>query len=198
MGERPPTLTAVRRVRPGRVALEVDGARWRVVPDEVVLRCGLASGVELDRPLLRVLRRELRRAEALGVAARTVARRDVSTDRLREKLRAHGVRGDVADGAVRTLANASMVDDTRTAAARARSLADRGWGDAIVAARLDAEGFLAADVKAAVAALRPERERAEELAAGVEDRRGAWTLLARRGFDGETVEDVLGLLDADI
>jgi SOS response regulatory protein OraA/RecX len=198
VGDRPPTLTAVRRVRPGRVALEVDGARWRVVPDEVVLRCGLASGIELDRPLLRALRRELRRAEALGLAARTVARRDVSIDRLREKLRARGVRGDVADGAVTTLAKAGIVDDTRTAAARARSLADRGWGDAIVAARLDAEGFLAADVQAAVAALPPERERAEELAAGVGDRRGAWTLLARRGFDGETVEDVLGLLDADI
>ncbi|MGH3041065.1 MAG: hypothetical protein ACRDNG_04895, partial [Gaiellaceae bacterium] len=79
MGERPPTLTAVRRARPGRVELEVDDRRWRVVPDAVVLRCGLAAGVELDRPLLRRLRRELRRAEALEAATRTIARRDVST-----------------------------------------------------------------------------------------------------------------------
>ena len=197
MGERPPTLTAVRRVRPGRVALEVDGARWRVVPDDVVLRCGLATGVELDRPLLRALRRELRRAEALGLAARTLAHRDVSSRRLEERLRSRGVRPEVAEGAVATLTSAGVVDDARTVAARARSLADRGWGNAAIAARLKAEGFRESDVDAALAALLPERKRAEAVLAGVGDRRRAWKLLARRGFDGETVEDALGLLDAD-
>ncbi|HXV56252.1 MAG TPA: hypothetical protein VD704_00155, partial [Gaiellaceae bacterium] len=92
MREGPPRLTAVRRARSGRVELEVDGSRWRVVPDEVVLRCGLAPGVELDRPLLRALRRELLRAEALGLAVRTLARHDVSSGRLRERLLARGVR----------------------------------------------------------------------------------------------------------
>ena len=189
-------LTAVRRARPGRVELEVDGSRWRVVPDEVVLRCGLAPGVELDRPLLRSLRRELRAAEALGLALRTVSRRDVSTRRLRERLATRGVRADVADGAVTRLASAGVVDDARAAASRARSLAERGWGNAAVAARLAGEGFRADDVQAALAGLRPERERAEALAAKAGDPRTAWRRLARRGFAPETLEDVLGLLDA--
>ncbi len=197
MGVGPPRLTAVRRARSGRVELEVDGSRWRVVPDEVVLRCGLAPGVELDRPLLRALRRELLRAEALGLAVRTVARRDVSSGRLRERLLARGVRRQAADGALATLTNAGVVDDTRAAESRARSLADRGWGNAAVAARLAGEGFRSADVQAAVETLRPERERAEAVAARVADPRRAWTLLARRGFGEETVEDVVGLLDAD-
>jgi len=197
VGERRPRLTAVRRAHPGRVELEVDGTRWRVVPDEVVLRCGLAPGVELDRPLLRSFRRELRRAEALGLAVRTVARRDVSTGRLRERLLARGVRAEAVEGAVATLTSAGVIDDARTAASRARSLAERGWGDAAVAARLAGEGFRAPDVQEALASLRPERERAEVLVAQAGDASAAWRLLVRRGFQEETVEDVLGSLDAD-
>lgn len=175
----------------------MDGRRWRVVPDEVVLRCGLAPGVELDRPLLRALRSELLRAEALGLAARTVARRDVSSTRLRERLLARGVRQEAAEGALATLTDAGVVDDARAAESRAHSLADRGWGNAAVAARLAGEGFCSAHVQAAVAALRPERERAEALVARTADARRAWTILARRGFGQETVDDVVGLLDAD-
>ena len=193
----PPTLTAVRRVRPGRVELEVDGRRWRLVPDEVVLRCGLAAGVELHRPLLRDLRRELRRAEALGAAVRTVSRRDVSTRRLHDRLAARGVRQADAERAVATLADAGVVDDARTAGSRARSLADRGWGDAAVAARLEGEGFGADDVRVALAVLEPERDRAASLAASAGDPRAAWKLLARRGFAPETLEEVVGALDAD-
>jgi SOS response regulatory protein OraA/RecX len=195
VGESPPTLTAVRRARPGWVELEVDGRRWRVVPDAVVLRCGLAAGVELDRPLLRRLRRELRRAEALEAATRTVARRDVSARRVRERLAARGVRPATAESAVATLADAGVLDDRRTARSRAHALAERGWGDAAVAARLAEEGFGAGDVQSALAALAPERERAGAVAAAADDPRSAWRLLARRGFAPETIEDVVGLLD---
>jgi hypothetical protein len=177
VGEGPPRLTAVRRARPGRVQLEVDGRRWRVVPDEVVLGCGLAPGVELDRPLLRQLRRELRKAEALGAAVRTVSRRDVSTRRLRERLAARGVRPGEAEGAVATLARAGVVDDARTAGNRARALAERGWGDAAVAARLRGEGFAAEDVQAAGRSPRGARRRpAHDLEAP-----GAARLFARNG-----------------
>jgi len=197
MAERLPRLTAVRRARPGRVELEVDGRRWRLVPDEVVLRCGLAAGLELDRPLLRALRRELRRAEALGAAVRTVSRRDVSTRRLHDRLAARGVRRADAERAVATLAGAGVLDDAKTAASRARALEERGWGDTAVAARLAGEGFGVDDVRAALAELRPERERADALAARASDPGAAWKLLARRGFAPETLEDVVGTLDAD-
>jgi SOS response regulatory protein OraA/RecX len=198
MAEGPPRLTAVRRTRPGRVALELDGHRWRVVPDEVVLRCGLAAGMELDRPLLRQLGRELRRAEALGAAVRTVSRRDVSTRRLRDRLAERGVRRADADQAVATLAGAGVLDEARSAGGRAGSLADRGWGDAAVAARLAGEGYDAETVRVAVDGLEPERTRARALARRAGDPRAAWRLLARRGFAQETCEDVVGTLDADL
>jgi SOS response regulatory protein OraA/RecX len=197
MGQRTPTLTAVRRARSGRVELEVDGERWRRVPEEVVLRCGLAPGIALDRPLLRALRRELRRTEALDAAVRTVARRDVSAHALRGRLAARGVSAPVAEGAVATLAAAGVVDDARTAQARAEALAGKGWGDAAIAARLAQEGFAGGDVQTAIHELVPEDERARPLAARAGDARTAWKLLARRGFAYETMESVLGRLDED-
>ncbi|HEU4449611.1 MAG TPA: RecX family transcriptional regulator [Gaiellaceae bacterium] len=187
-----PTLTAVRRARPGRVALEVDGRRWRTVPDAVVAACGLAPGVTLERPLLRALRRELRRAEALEAAARTLARRDLSERRLRERLAARGVRPPAAERAVTALTSAGLVDDARLARSRVRALADRGWGDEAIAARLEGEGFGRELLPPALAELAPEAERARALAAGARDRTRAWRLLARRGFAPESVEAALG------
>lgn len=190
-----PTLTAVRRSRPGRVALEVDGRPWRIVPDDVAVSCGLRAGLELERPLLRDLRRALRRSEALEAAVRTVSRRDLSSRRLRERLDARGVASPEAEAAVETLASAGVVDDERLARARARSIADRGWGDAAIEARLEQEGLPRGAVTQAIDELATERERAAALVAGEPDRLAAWRLLGRRGFAAETVEDVLGVLD---
>jgi SOS response regulatory protein OraA/RecX len=190
-----PTLTAVRRSRPGRVALEIDGRPWRVVPDDVVVRCGLRAGLELGRPLLRDLRRELRRSEALATAVRTVSRRDISAVRLRQRLDARGIASPEAEAAVETLSAAGVVDDDRLARSRARALAQRGWGDAAVAARLEQEGLPSQAVTVALAELPAERDRATELGARTPDRRALWRLLARRGFAPETIEDVVGPLD---
>ena len=190
-----PTLTAVRRERPGRVALEVNGHPWRVVPDDVVARCGLAPGIVLERPLLRRFRRELRRAEALGAATRSLARRDLSARRLRERLDARGIRPPAAEAALEALASAGVVDDARLARSRAAALADRGWGDAAIAARLEQEGIGAEPARAALSELPPEPERAAALAAGSLDRRAAWSLLARRGFSSDSIEHAVGVLD---
>jgi regulatory protein len=190
-----PRLTAVRRERPGRVALEVDGRDWRVVPDDVVASCGLAPGVALERPLLRRLRRELRRAEALGAATRLLARRDLSSRRLRERLDARGIRAPAAEAALAALQAAGILDDARLACSRAAVLADRGWGDAALLARLENEGIGPEPARAALAELLPEPERAAAVAAGLRDRRAAWRVLARRGFSSDSIEHAVGVLD---
>jgi SOS response regulatory protein OraA/RecX len=190
-------ITALRRRRPGAVAVEVDGRHWRVVPDDVVVRCGLAAGVKLERPLLRELRRELRRAETLAAATRALSRRDLSRRRLDERLRARGATRAESERAVATFEAAGVVDDARLARRRAEALAERGWGDAAVAARLEAEGLAPDSVRSAVARLAPERERAAALARQVHDRRKAWKLLARRGFSADSAESALGRLDEE-
>src|SRR5215210_278196 len=97
-------LTALRRSRPGRIALEVDGRPWRLVPDEVVVRCGLVADVELTRPLLRDLRRELHRAEAIAVSTGAVAHRDLSRRQLEGRLASRGVAPDTGAEALAVLA----------------------------------------------------------------------------------------------
>jgi SOS response regulatory protein OraA/RecX len=165
------------------------------VPDDVVVRCGLAVGIQLERPLLRQLRTELRKAEALTVAGRALARRDLSRRTLADRLDRAGVATEARESALAALVDAGAVDDARVAQLRAVSLAERGWGDGSIAARLEAEGIAEPDAHAALETLAPETERASRVAAGARDPRKAWALLARRGFDPETIEAVLGALD---
>jgi SOS response regulatory protein OraA/RecX len=165
------------------------------VPDDVVVRCSLAAGLELERPLLRLLRAELRRAEALSLAGRALARRDLSRRRLAERLERAGVSTEAGQRALGALVDAGAVDDARVAKLRAASLAERGWGNAAIAGRLEGEGLGEEEIHAALAGMAHERERAAMLAKPLSDPRRAWTLLARRGFDPETIEAVLGTLD---
>jgi SOS response regulatory protein OraA/RecX len=188
-------LTALRRARSGVVLLEVDGEPWRTVPDEVVVRCRLSAGIELERPLLRLLRRELRQAEALALAGRTLRRRDLSLRRLSERLERAGVAPAIERGALVALTEARLLDDARLAASRAAALSERGWANAAIAARLEAEGIPEVEAGAAILELEAEEARAARTTANVSDPRKAWALLTRRGFDEETIEAVVGALD---
>jgi SOS response regulatory protein OraA/RecX len=161
------------------------------------VRCGLHAGLTLDRPRLRLLRTELRRAEGLATAARALAQRPLSRRQVSERLRSRGVAPPVERETLGTLAAAGLVDDTRLANARAAALADRGWGDLAIAARLQRAGLEGADVRVALAGLVPEAGRAAELVADSPDRRKAWSRLARRGFSPDAIEDALGSLDAE-
>ncbi len=192
----PARLTALRRVERGRVALDVNGAPWRTVPDVVVVRARLALGLDLDRPLLREIRRELRRAEALERAGRTLARRDVSEADLRARLERGGVAPATVDETADTLRRAGALDDERFARGRAQALSERGWGNTAIVARLEAEGAPSEAAREALTELPPEPERAQKLVEGSTPRKAA-SLLARRGFDHETAESVLPALDGD-
>jgi SOS response regulatory protein OraA/RecX len=186
-----PTVTALRDDRRGRVAVELDGAPWRVLPVDVVVRAGLAEGRLLDRPALRLVRRELRLAEALQVAGRALRHRDLSRRRLAERLEG-AVPPAVAAESLATLERAGLVDDRRVALVRAESLAGRGYGDEAIRHRLRDEGLAEELVEEAVATLASESERAGPLI----ERRGIGPRTARylagRGFGEEAVEAALG------
>ena len=187
-----PTVTALREDRRGRVAVELDGAPWRVLPVDVVARAGLSEGRSLDRATMRTLRRELRRLEALTVAGRALRTRDLSRRRLAERLERAAVAPTAAAESLATLERTGLVDDGRVAATRARGLAERGWGDEAIRQRLLAEGLADDHAVAALDALEPEPERAKALI----ERRGTGPRTARylagRGFGEDAVEAALG------
>ena len=190
-------VTGLRELRGGKVAVELDGARWRTVPVDVVLRVGLGVGEELDRPRLRELARELRRARGFDLALRSVARSEQSSAVLRRRLERRGVVASVLDEAVGRLERVGLVDDERYALRRAESLAHRGHGDEAIRWRLGREGIPAEAAAAAVAALEPELVRARRIveARGYGPRTARE--LARRGFCEAAVEDAFGPAVAD-
>lgn len=192
-----PVVTGLREVRGGRVAVELDGARWRTVPADVVVQARLGVGEVLERPRLRELARELRRANAVDTALRAVSRREQSAAELDRRLQRRGFAPGVREETLNRLEHVGLVDDERYAMRRAESLSERGHGDEAIRWRLGRDGVADETAARAVAALPPERERARLVVAA----RGAGLRtaaeLARRGFGEDAVEEALGRAVAD-
>jgi regulatory protein len=187
------TVTELRELRGGRVAVSLDGAAWRTLPGDAVVRAGLLVGVRLDRSKARELARELRRSRALAVAARTLSRRDHSRRELELRLSVTGVPEEGRADVLATLERAGVVDDERFARSRAAQLADRGRGDAAIRWDLERRGLAVEQVERALAELEPEAARAARIVAKRGSGRATAALLARHGFCEEVVASVAEL-----
>src|SRR5436190_17903599 len=118
-----PRLTNIRELPRDRVALELDGQPWRVVPSAAVVRAALRVGQELGREELRSFRRELRHAEAFEVAMRVLARRDASRAELEQRLERRGTAPAARTETLEHLEDLRALDDERFATTRAAQLA---------------------------------------------------------------------------
>jgi SOS response regulatory protein OraA/RecX len=132
-------------------------------------------------------------SEALELAARALVHRDRSIAELRERLDRRGVPASERDEALATLGRSGVLDDERFASARAAALAERGYGDAAIAADLERRGIGIELQERALGLLEPEAERART----VVERRGGGPRTARylvaRGFGAEVVEAACGV-----
>lgn len=130
---------------------------------------------------------------ALGL----LVRREHSRKELTRKLRARGVEQDAAAAAVERLAGEGWQDDGRFAELLVRSRANTGYGPLHIRAELGTHGLDSEAIATAMAAFDGDwGENARDLvqrrfgAAGPADlpqRRKAADLLARRGFDGDSI-----------
>ena len=189
------TVTALRATRGGRVAIELDERPWRVVPASAVVDAGLTVGSPVERAQARVLARALRQDRAERVTVRALARRDRSRSELEDRLVRAGVREADRRTTLDRAARVGLVDDGRFARARARSLAERGAGDALILEDLARHGVDDGAARAAVSELDPEDARAARI---VEERGPtARTLrfLASRGFAEESVDGLVAELE---
>jgi regulatory protein len=179
----------------GRVVVELDGIPWRTLPTAAVVEAGLAVGTQLDRERARILVRALRRHRASEVTVRALSRRDRSRAELEQRLAQAGVRADEREETLERAVRAGLVDDARFAAARARTLAERGAGDRLVLhdlARLGVEERIA---RAALSGLEPEAERAARILGARGRSVRTLRYLASRGFDPESLDDVIAELE---
>jgi SOS response regulatory protein OraA/RecX len=187
-----PEITGLREVSASDVLVELDGAPWRKIPLTAAARAGLSLGKRLERNDLRLLGRELRRADALAKATRMLARRPLPRTLLEERLEKKGVAPVALEQAVDALERAHYLNDRSYALERARSLAERGYGDSAVRYILEQERVDSELIAEVVASLEPELERARAIARSIPDRKRLLGRLARRGFDRDTAQQVVG------
>jgi len=184
-----PTVTGLRERKGGRVAVELDGRPWRVLPAEAVVRAGLAPGHRLDRNAARQLAREVRRAKALAAATRSLAVGDRSQQALEERLARAGHSASARKDAIEALGRAGLLDDARLAMNRAELLAERGYGDAAIRADLRRRRIPTEAAAAAIAGLEPELDRVRRLLDGTSVTPALLRRLAGRGFSRDTMEE---------
>jgi SOS response regulatory protein OraA/RecX len=187
-----PKVTALRARRGGRVLVQIDGHDWRELPEDVIVRASLTPGTELDRPRLREVARERRRAQALAAAGRTLRARDLPARALDVRLERRGIRAADRARALSTLQGAGLVDDGRFARNRALALAGRCLGDAAIRFDLEEYGVEPELVEEAVEGLEPESARAERIVASRGRSPATARFLARKGFGEAAVESAAG------
>ena len=192
-----PVVTALRARGRGRVAVELDGQPWRIVPLEAVFAAGLAVGGSLDRVAARAVGRELRRSAARGVGAAGAARARPHGGVARATARRarHPSRGAARDGRGRAAGGTRRRPPVRDAARRAAR--GRGAGDLLIADDLERHGVPADAVRAAIDALEPEATRVEAIveARGSSPRTARY--LAARGFSEASLETIIANLASD-
>jgi SOS response regulatory protein OraA/RecX len=186
----PVVVTGLRERKRGRVAVELDGRPWRVLPTDAVVRAGLAVGRPLERPTARELAREIRRARALAAATRSLAASDRSERALEQRLARAGHSAAAREAAIASLARAGAVDDVRLAQSRAELLARRGYGDAAIRADLRRRLIAPEAADAAVASLEPEVERLRRVLEQQSITPALLRRLAGRGFSRDALEEI--------
>ena len=166
-----PEITGLREESSSDVLVELDGAAWRKIPLAAAARAGLSVGKRLERDDLRLLGRELRRAEALTKATRMLARRPLPRALLEERLEKKGVAPAALEEAVAVLEQAQYLNDHSYALGRAAALAERGYGDVAIRHVLEQERVSSELIEEALVSLNPEIERARAIAEAIPDRK---------------------------
>ena len=193
-----PVVTALRARGPGRVAVELDGAPWRVVPLEAVYGAGLVVGGTLDRPTARDARPRAAAARRAGrgaagaagarphgCVARAAARRDEARPRPSGETRSRRRNGPAS-----STTGASRCE-------RAEQLAARGSGDLLIGDDLERQGVPPELVQLAIAALEPEADRAGTIVEARGSSPKTARYLASRGFSEAALESIIANLAAD-
>lgn len=148
---------------------------------------------DAPEPRKRRVREQTPVQRALGL----LVRREHSRKELTRKLTSRGIEGEAAQAAVDKLTEAGWQDDTRFAENLVRMRANTGYGPIHVRAELCTHGLDSEQIAAAMETFEGDwTENARDLVrrrfgeAGPQDlaqRRKAADLLARRGFEGDSI-----------
>jgi regulatory protein len=192
----------------GSIRIELNGERFGSVAPEVVGAEQLRVGSELDEALLTRLAAQAEVEATYRTALRAVERRSFARADLGRRLRRKGHAPEAIELALGRLTERGYLDDTAFAASYVETRAARGRGPLRLARDLAAMGVersiidraLAAHAGSADTAGDVPRALAAKRAAQLGDlprhvrRRRVLAYLARRGFSGREVTDMVGKL----
>jgi regulatory protein len=201
-------LTALIPEPGGAVRLEVDGERFGSVPADVVRTERLQAGCELDQALLARLAAEAEVEAAYRTALRAIERRSFARADLGRRLRRKGHAPHAVEAALARAAELGFLDDAAFAANYVETRAARGRGPLRLARDLMAMGVERGVIDRALAAHARESAPSAEVPLALAARRAAQlgdlprqvrrrrvlAYLARRGFSGREVSEMVGKL----
>jgi regulatory protein len=205
-----PVLTALEPDprRPGTLRVEVDGARFGAVPLELAREAGLAVGRPVDTALHERLTEAADAEGAFRTLLRALERRSFARADLGRRLARKGHPVHAVNVALERATALGLLDDAAFARNYAQTRASRGRGPSRIARDLLAMGVERPHVDRALAAEWPEGSDrtavplalATRRAAQLADlprpvrRRRVLAYLARRGFTGRDISDLVACL----
>jgi regulatory protein len=205
-----PVLTALEPDprRPGTLRVEVDGARFGAVPEELARAAGLAVGRAVDAELQERLTAAADAEGAFRTLLRALERRSFARADLGRRLVRKGHPGPAVDAAIERAAGLGLLDDAAFARDYVQTRAARGRGPSRLTRDLLAMGVDRVHVDRALAAEWPEGSDRTGLPLALAAKRAAQlgelprpvkrrrvlAYLARRGFAGRDISDMVARL----
>jgi regulatory protein len=191
------------RRNPCRMSVFLDDRYAFSLDQQLVVKLGLHTGLDIDHARMQVIATEAERRKALDASFNLLSYRGRSRREIEDRLKRKGVSPEVTAETVRRLTELGLLDDTKFAEAFARDrleFAHKGWR--VVSAELRKKGIPKPVVEQARSSAPDEDKSATELLDKVSRRYAALEpreryrrlhdLLLRRGFSFDTVERVLG------
>ena len=192
----------------GSLRVEVDGERFASIAPSMAQSCGLVVGRELDPDLRTQVERAADAEGAYRTALRAIERRSFARTDLGRRLRRKGHTPEAVEAALVRLAEHGLVDDAAFAANYVETRSARGRGPNRLARDLMAMGVERGIIDRAIGAHQGRSEGHDDVplalaakrAAQLRDlprqvrRRRVLAYLARRGFTGREVSEMVGKL----
>ncbi len=193
---------------PGSVRIELDGERFASVAPEAIRQHGLRVGQELDPALRERLTVDADAEAAYRTVLRAIERRSFARADLGRRLRRKGHTADAIESALERAAEQGLLDDVAFAANFVETRSARGRGPARLARDLAAMGVERSVIDRAVARLAGPSEGQADMSMALATKRAAQlrdlprhvrrrrvlAFLARRGFSGREVSEMVGKL----
>jgi regulatory protein len=188
---------------PTRISVFLDDRYAFSLDQELVVKLGLRTGLDIDQTRMEAIAVEAERRKALDASFNLLSYRGRSRREIEDRLKRKGVSPEVIGETVRRLTELGLLDDVKFAEAFARDrLEFARKGKRVIYAELRKKGIPKPVVEQALSGAPDEDKSATGLLDKVSRRYAALEpraryrklhdLLLRRGFSFDTIERVLG------